>query len=171
MSENNGQAGSIQISLRAVLGPTSVQKQPRMRRKILPLQRVRSIERTFQELTEKLLLHFSPDLVLSVSSEILMEGENGCPAQRVGWRLHVLRSMRNVDQQDWKSLKRACRIALLELGENTSMEHIYSRIQHRGSHEFIGTGSPAAAIRQALATIGCQKLTSGPESSINEPTP
>ena len=169
MSENNGQAGGIQISFRAVLGPANLEKQRRMRRKISPTQRVRSMERTFQELTEKLILHLPPDLVLSVSSEILAEGGSGCPVQLVGSRLHVLRIMKNVNQHDWKSLKRACRIALLELGENASMEHIYSRIERRGSHEFIGTESPAAAIRQALATIGSPELSSSEKSSRNEP--
>jgi hypothetical protein len=131
------------------------------------VQRARSVERSFQELAERLILRFPSAFELSISSEILVEDVGGSRTQAVVSKLQVLRSMENERRHNWRKLRQACRIALFELGAEATPERVFARIQCRGSHEFNGTESPIVAISKALAAIGhseqnsCVELVSG----------
>jgi hypothetical protein len=50
-------------------------------------------------------------------------------------------------------LRRACRLALLELDEPGTAEDIYSRIMRRGAFRFVEQGSAIATVIRALDTM------------------
>jgi hypothetical protein len=61
------------------------------------------------------------------------------------------RSRRKVEANE--SIRRACRIALMETEEAATVDEIYSRIVHRESFHFDNIYQAAAAIRQSLNSM------------------
>ena len=50
-------------------------------------------------------------------------------------------------------VKRACRIALMEVSGPAPLDELYTRIQHRGSCNFSGSSHPLLLLRRALVDL------------------
>jgi hypothetical protein len=76
-----------------------------------------------------------------------------CSQGRSGGSVQVLPDTRGSATDPNYKLRRACRVALLELEEPGTAEDIYSRVMRRGAFHFVKPGSGIASVIRALDTM------------------